>query len=1013
MLVGCSSKLIKQSKKHHMANSTKDTPLPKDYVKLPGSERHPSKGSKLIGPADESEMFKITVVLRRRTDGKPIPDFDYYSKNPPGKRRVVSPEEFAENYGADPREMKNIVQFAEKAGLKVLETNAGRRTIVAEGTVAEMSKAFALSLGRYEYTLSRGTKGARLTYSSSYRGRDGFINVPKDLAPTIVGVFGLDNRKIGQHSGLPGDPYTTDPISIQQVSQLYNFPNPGVSINSQTIGIIAPTGGLGGYLTSDLNLYFNSIGSAYPNLFPVSVDGFHNGTMEIATAAATNAGSDIMTFSSTAGQGFFINSFGQLTIGVNTYYFRITAISSSTTITVIVYDFATQTWVNQFPVVVPSGTSVFWNLDQETTQDICISASAATGANIAVYFSDDTQAGWVDLISRVIQPNAADFPAGVNPPSVLSASWSIAPGDDPDGMTYADNYWGTGITLSGLTAMDLAFQDAAINGITVCIASGDNGSAVPIGDAFAHVEPPASDPWVLAVGGTTIGKSQPSASGSPAVWVEYVWNDTFFGNETGASGGGVSDYFPLPSYQNGAGVPNSVNLTIKPGSSFNATGRGVPDVAGNASPNSGYLIWVGGQQAAANGTSASTPLWAALVGVINSNLGYNIGFINSILYELGPGVFNFVNPLWPDPAYPQLAGCPPNNSLHGIQGYPAKSGWDACTGLGSPNGNAILTAFRGLANPDVYILGGYQSPSILLTDPSTNPPNQPVPIGGLPGGRWDTLLKPSTAYGFAAVVHNDSPAAVNNVEVRFWGIPGGLAIDGYLIGVPQLVTIPPYSSVTVNASAPFVSAPAGQHLCAVVSLFNATTGCLVQAANALEIPNPGQDGSHGCSAWRNTDSMTALPGGNFKFPLSFGKIVERLARPILVSIQPIHIPHNWEQLARVTQLEDVLKYIGVDNNFPLYLLPQINRSFPTIHLKTDLSISEGGKTERKESSHWEIYPGGKDEQTTFEIAGEIPKSARAGDIVLVKISAQYPGATKANARQVEFYEFIHIVKEKR
>ena len=164
---------------------------------------------------------------------------------------------------------------------------------------------------------------------------------------------------------------------------------------------------------------------------------------------------------------------------------------------------------------VPAGTVVFTNLDLETTQDLALSASAAPGAKLAIYFSDDTESGWVDLVLRAIHPDPGDFPAGVNPPAVMSASWFIADGDDPDGLTSP-----VGITAGVVDVMSAAFADAAIQGVTICIASGDFGSNSVIGriattspttfagDGYAHTQYPTSDPWVLSVGGTTLGKYQ-------------------------------------------------------------------------------------------------------------------------------------------------------------------------------------------------------------------------------------------------------------------------------------------------------------------------------------------------------------------------------------------------------------------------------------------------------------------------------------------------------------------------
>ena len=146
----------------------------------------------------------------------------------------------------------------------------------------------------------------------------------------------------------------------------------------------------------------------------------------------------------------------------------------------------------------------------------------------------------------------------------------------------------------------------------------------------------------------------------------------------GTTGGGVSDYFDLPVYQANAGIPKSINDNRR-------IGRGVPDVAANASLNSGYSgIIVNGRSFIGNGTSASAPLWAGLIARINAALGVNVGFVNPSLYKIGSSGFN------------DITGStgPIDNSNGGIPGYHAKAGWDACTGLGSPNGTALLNALK-------------------------------------------------------------------------------------------------------------------------------------------------------------------------------------------------------------------------------------------------------------------------------------------------------------------------------
>jgi kumamolisin len=311
----------------------------------------------------------------------------------------------------------------------------------------------------------------------------------------------------------------------------------------------------------------------------------------------------------------------------------------------------------------------------ETTQDIAIAAAAANGAAIAVYITQGTQAGWVDLVHRVAHPGAGDPSC-----SVLSSSWYISNGDD------AATLAAEGVTTAFVNAVTAAFQDAAIQGITVCIACGDTGSNSKVNDGKAHVQYPGSDPWVLSVGGTTVG----DVSGSS--FQEYVWNDPNPSDPShwGTTGGGVSDFFGLPSYQADAGVPKSVNAGHR-------VGRGLPDVAANASYNAGYSgIYHNGGLMVGNGTSASAPLWAGFVAKLNAAMGTRIGFINPIFYSKGSLGFRDIVP----------GGGPANNANGGTPGYPAGAGWDACTGWGSIDGAKMLGMLRGVGLPPGLALFG-------------------------------------------------------------------------------------------------------------------------------------------------------------------------------------------------------------------------------------------------------------------------------------------------------------------
>jgi len=663
--------------------------IPDDYAPLKGSERRPASDSKLLGPADANETFKVTIVLRRRPDGPAIPSFDYFAKTPLSQRRKISREEFALKYGAAPDDMKQVADFARSHGLTIIETHTARRTVVVSGTAAQMSKAFAIDLARYERVTTHRHGKKTIPRKENYRGYEGAIHVPQNIADLIVGVFGLDTRSVTRPHGLPGDPPITNELSMQQVTQLYNFPSPGAAIAGQTIGVIAPTGGYGGYLQSDLNLYFGPLGMGSFQPIPISTDGVVNGTLQASTTQAQTVGDTSLTFGLT--QGILQYSVVSLpTIGL--WYFAqvgsVASTATSTTVTLVNWDQATQQFVPQaLTAAVPMGTPVCFNLDQETTQDICITGAMSSGANIAVYFGEGTEPGWVDLVNRAIHPNPGDPVC-----SVLSCSWTFDGGDDASGFA---------VTSGAVQALHGVFQDAALFAVTYCSASGDSGT--DLGTGAARVAYPTTDPFVLAVGGTTIGQYQPTGSANPA-WVEFLWNDTFFGGEIGATGGGVSDFFtdasgygPEYGYQKIANIPA---VSINDGH----VGRGIPDVAGNASPNSGYPIFLAGAPADANGTSASTPTWAALVALINSNLGYSVGFINPFIYALGSSAFNPISPLWPDPSLSQLATCPANNSLGGIAGYTAGAGWDACTGWGSPNGIALLQAYQQQLAQDCYFI---------------------------------------------------------------------------------------------------------------------------------------------------------------------------------------------------------------------------------------------------------------------------------------------------------------------
>lgn len=373
---------------------------------------------------------------------------------------------------------------------------------------------------------------------------------------------------------------------------------------------------------------------------------------------------------------------------------------------------------------------------QEVEFDIQIAGSAAPGASIAVYFAPNTgTSAWVGVLSRAVADVA-------NNPSVLSISWSLAEDSAP---------------AQFITAVDQALATAAAAGLTVLVCSGDYGSqgtwvnSMPP-DKCAHVDFPASSPNATGVGGTVL---QPQPDGSGGIVGEVAWN-----NGPGlVSGGGVSDFFGVPLYQS-AVWPVSANQPGDPG-------RGVPDVSANADD---YPVFIRGMWPRfIAGTSASTPLWAGLIARVNQGLGWPwCGLLQPVLYTI------------PAAMYDVTAG---DNGA-----YSANVGWDACTGLGSPNGLAILLAYRQLRQVAPVVT-------------SISEPN---------GSAGDTLTVTGSNFLGATAVGFGAVAA---------GIGGSPPDDGIVVSDTMVtVTVPagPASGTTVDVT---VTAPGGTSTLVLADLF--------------------------------------------------------------------------------------------------------------------------------------------------------------------------------------------------
>jgi kumamolisin len=537
---------------------------------------------------------------------------------------VLTHDELRDQYGADPADVDLVRQTLGALGLEVTVVHASTRRVKVAGTIGALSSAFGVTL--QQVSSPDPKTGGDVTH----RYREGPLFVPAALDGVVLAVLGLDTRPQARphfrHRGVAPEAAAAQgsTYSPNQVADIYKFPA-GTTGAGQTVAVIELGGG---FSTSDLDSYFGSLGIPVPSISAVSVDG------------ASNApGSD------------------------------------------------------------PNGADV------EVALDIDVIGAAAPGAKQLVYFAPNSDNGFVDAISAA----ATAAPA----PIAISISWG-----------QSEDSW----TAQGRSAMDAAIADAAAMGITVCVASGDNGSGDAVNDGKPHVDFPASSPHALACGGTKL-IANPSTG---VISSEVVWNETA-ANE-GAGGGGVSDVFPVPSFQATAGVPvRAARSAVASGSATSAapeavdestrrkhhepggtsggtgapggtdaaggtgaavgtggsggsgisaagSGRGVPDVAGNADPVTGYQIFSGGQAQVVGGTSAVAPLWAALVSRLAEATGQRFGLIQTLLYAgVSPGT--------------AVSGF--NDITSGNNGaYTAGPGWDACSGLGSPDGTALLNRLK-------------------------------------------------------------------------------------------------------------------------------------------------------------------------------------------------------------------------------------------------------------------------------------------------------------------------------
>jgi kumamolisin len=269
--------------------------------------------------------------------------------------------------------------------------------------------------------------------------------------------------------------------------------------------------------------------------------------------------------------------------------------------------------------------------DGEVTGDIETVGALVPKARIIVYFAPNSVRGFLNAVATAVHDTR-------HTPSVISISWGRA-----------EVHW----ARRTLRLFDEILQDAALMGVTVCCSSGDHGAFADAQDRVPHVCYPGASPYALACGGTSLRR------GSGRRFRETAWSDRF-----GASGGGVSILLTRPPWQ--AGTPVPLNR-------FGRRGRGVPDVAANGDPATGYRVFVWGKWCVGAGTSAAAPVWAGLIARINQARGAPVGLVTPFLYK------NFRS----------LVHAGALRPIAGRRGRVRRQ-WNRHTGLGGPTGAQLL-----------------------------------------------------------------------------------------------------------------------------------------------------------------------------------------------------------------------------------------------------------------------------------------------------------------------------------
>lgn len=393
----------------------------------------------------------------------------------------------------------------------------------------------------------------------------------------------------------------------------------------------------------------------------------------------------------------------------------------------------------------------------EVTLDIELQIALAPNASrILVYEGPNSNAGVVDTYNRIASDNLAKG---------ISTSWGLSEGQSASTTLNAENN---------------AFKQMAAQGQSIFAASGDSG-AYDNGSTLS-VDDPASQPYMVGVGGTSLTVVAPGGAWQS----ETTWNRGSARN--GAGGGGISTVWTIPSWQT---VPSAA-------SKGSSTMRNVPDVSLNSDQYTGYSIYYNGAWTIYGGTSCAAPLWSAFTACVNQQrlaAGSSVlGFANPSLYQAAQSAGNFHD----------IADGSTN--LY----YPAVAGYDDATGLGSFNGASLLAALAPVA--------------------VTAPPAAPTGLTASAGNGSVTLTWSASSGAASYNVYrgtisggeNAAPVAsgITGVTYTDTGLTNGTTYFYYVVAVNSLGTSPPSNEASATPAAPILAFTSGPN--ASASKFTAT-----------------------------------------------------------------------------------------------------------------------------------------------------------------------------------------------